>query len=250
MTAVTVWNEFRHEKINPAVAAVYPDGIHGALAAGLHEHGFAEVATATLDEQRHGLTTERLDATDVLIWWGHRHHADVADEVVEDVHNRVLSGMGLVCLHSGHYSKLFRKLMGTSCTLKWRVQGERGERERLWNVAPGHPITKGVPDHVEIEQEEMYGEPFQVPPPEELIFLSWFAGGEAFRSGACYRRGYGRIFYFRPGHETFPTYYHPMVRRIIANGVRWAHPDRRDVESFTNTRVEPLEPLSPPAAEP
>lgn len=248
MVAVTIWNEFRHEKANPAVAAIYPDGIHAVLAEALRQEGIEEVRTATLDEPRHGLTAELLDATDVLVWWGHRHHGEVADEVVDDVQARVLSGMGLVVLHSGHFSKLFRRLMGTPCSLSWRVHGEHGEKERLWTVAPGHPITAGVPEHFEIEREEMYGEPFAVPQPDELIFVSWFQGGEVFRSGCCYRRGRGRVFYFRPGHETFPSYHHSVVRRVVANGVRWAAPESRALLTFANTRTAPLEPL-PPAAD-
>jgi trehalose utilization protein len=215
---VTVWNEHRHEKSDEEVARVYPDGIHGALAEALREEGI-EVRTATLDEPEHGLGEAALEATDVLLWWGHLAHDEVADEVLERVHRRVLGGMGLVVLHSGHFSRIFKKLMGTSCDLKWR----HDDRERLWVVAPGHPIAEGIGEYFELE-EEMYGEPFDVPPPEELVLVSWFGGGEVFRSGLCYRRGRGRIFYFRPGHETLPTYHHPAVRRVIQNAVRWAAP--------------------------
>jgi trehalose utilization protein len=160
-----------------------------------------------------------LDATDVLVWWGHIAHGEVDDAVVERARARVLAGMGLVVLHSGHYSKLFRALMGTTCDLQWR---EADDRERIWVVAPGHPIADGVGPSIDLDIEEMYGEPFDVPAPEELVFVSWFTGGEVFRSGCCYTRGRGRIFYFRPGHETHPTYRHPDVRRVIANAVAWA----------------------------
>ena len=215
---VTVWNEYRHERNDEEAAKTYPEGIHGALAKVLRDSGF-EVGIVTLDEPEHGLTEEALDATDVLLWWGHIAHDEVADEVVERVHKRVLGGMGLIVLHSGHFSKIFKKLMGTSCDLKWRL----GDRERLWVVAPGHPITEGLGEYIELD-EEMYGEPFDVPPPEELVFVSWFGGGEVFRSGCCYRRGRGRIFYFRPGHETNPSYHNPGVQRVIINAVRWAAP--------------------------
>ncbi len=222
---VTVWSEYRQERSDPAVAAVYPDGIHAAIAAGLREAGGGsgggglDVRTATLDEPEHGLTEAVLAATDVLTWWGHVAHTEVSDAVVDRVHARVLDGMGLIVLHSGHFSRIFKRLMGTSCDLTWR---EAGERERLWVVDPGHPITAGLDTSFVLPEEEMYGEPFDVPAPDRLVLVSWFSGGEVFRSGACYGRGRGRIFYFRPGHETHPTYFDPNVRRVIANAVRWA----------------------------
>jgi len=215
---VTIWNEHRHERSDPAVAAVYPDGIHGALAEALRAPG-VEVRTATLDEPEHGLPDDVLDSTDVLVWWGHVAHDEVEYAVVERAKRRVLAGMGLVVLHSGHFSKLFRALMGTTCDLQWR---EADDAERLWVIAPGHPIARGLGPSIDLEIEEMYGEPFDVPAPEELVLVSWFTGGEVFRSGCCYTRGRGRIFYFRPGHETHPSYYHPDVRRVIANAVAWA----------------------------
>ena len=221
---VTVWNEFRHEKKHEAVKKIYPDGIHTVLATALAEHLGAEVhvRTATLDEPDHGLTDEVLKSTDVMLWWGHMAHHEVKDEIAQKVAARVRNGMGLVVLHSGHYAKVFKLLMGTACHVKWR---EAGEKERLWIVAPGHPITAGLTkDHIEIEHEEMYGEHFDIPDPDELVMISWFEGGEVFRSGAVWRRGGGRVFYFRPGHETFPSYFHPDVRRVIANGVKYVAP--------------------------
>ncbi|MFM7172879.1 MAG: ThuA domain-containing protein [Caldilinea sp.] len=236
---VTVWNEYRHEKQKPEIAAIYPQGIHGAIAGYLRGHGCI-VQTATLDEPQHGLTNHLLDSTDVLVWWGHMAHDEVQDEIVERVHERVLQGMGLIVLHSGHFSKIFKRLMGTTCNLKWR---EAGERERLWVVAPGHPIAEGLDEYFEIEHEEMYGEFFDIPEPETLVFVSWFQGGELFRSGCCYRRGQGRIFYFRPGHETYPTYHQPEVLRVIGNAVRWAQPVKRSGPTF-GQRPTPIEPLT------
>jgi trehalose utilization protein len=237
MTRVTVWNEYRQERSDPTVRAVYPDGIHCAIGDGLREAGF-DVRTATLDEPEHGLTDAVLAATDVLTWWGHAAHPEVADDVVERVHRRVLDGMGLIVLHSGHHSKIFRRLMGTSCDLKWR---EAGERERIWIVDPSHPVAEGIGESFLIEQEEMYGELFDVPAPDRLVLVSWFQGGEVFRSGCCYQRGRGRIFYFRPGHETHPTYFHPDVRRVIINAARWAAGPAGAPPTFGNR--DPLEPI-------
>lgn len=218
--SVTVWNEGRHEKKSALVQSVYPDGMHAVIAQSLREKGL-EVRTATLDDEEHGLTNEVLEKTDVLVWWGHMAHSEVNDEIVERVYARILKGMGLIVLHSGHFSKIFRKLMGTSCDLKWR---EIGEKERLWVVNPAHPIASGVGEYFEIAHEEMYGEHFDIPAPDELVFVSWFAGGEIFRSGCCYYRGMGKIFYFRPGHETYPTYYQPEVQQVIFNAALWAAP--------------------------
>ena len=216
---VTIWNEGRHEKTSEAVRRVYPEGLHGALAAHLGARPGLRVRTATLDEPEHGLSAAALAETDVLIWWGHLAHGEVRDEVVDCVQQRVLAdGMGLVVLHSGHYAKIFRRLMGTTANLRWR---EANEIERVWVVNPGHPIAAGLPDHFEL-REEMYGEFFDIPEPDELVFLSWFQGGEVFRSGCTWRRGRGKVFYFRPGHETYPTYRDPHVLRAIENGVRWA----------------------------
>ncbi len=228
---VTVWNEYRHEQTDQDVAAIYPNGIHTTLAGPLTKAGFA-VQTATLDEPEHGLTASVLDATDVLIWWGHMAHGEVQDAVVDRVQQRVLDGMGLIVLHSGHFSKIFKRLMGTSCDLKWR---ESNDHERLWIVAPGHPIAEGLDEYIDLVQEEMYGEHFDVPPPETLVFVSWFSGGEIFRSGACYTRGRGKIFYFRPGHERHPTYHNSDIQRVIANAVRWAAPTQGVARVFGNT---------------
>ncbi len=217
---VTLWNEHRHEKTHEAVRQVYPEGLHAPIAKSLREEGLV-VGIATLDDPEHGLTERVLAETDVLIWWGHMAHDEVKDEIVARVQGRVLEGMGLIALHSSHFSKIFKTLMGTTCSLKWR---EAGERERIWVVAPAHPITAGLGDCFEIAHEEMYGEFFDIPAPDELVFISSFEGGEVFRSGCCYSRGRGKIFYFRPGHETYPTYYQPEVLHVIANAVRWAAP--------------------------
>ncbi|MFC5470722.1 ThuA domain-containing protein [Cohnella suwonensis] len=237
-TRVTVWNEYRHERKDAEVAKVYPEGIHRALQSGLAAFGF-DVATATLDEPEHGLTEIALDRTDVLVWWGHMAHEEVDDGIVARVQRRVLEGMGLIVLHSGHYSKIFRKLMGTTCGLKWR---EADEKERLWIVKPSHPIAAGLPEFIELDKEEMYGEHFDIPDPDELVLVSWFEGGEVFRSGVTYARGQGKIFYFRPGHETYPTYYKEPILKVIANAIRWAASERGAAPFYGN--AQPLESIS------
>lgn len=219
---VTVWNEFIHEREKEEVRAIYPNGIHSVLKAAIEERFGEQVAVrcATLDQAEHGLTESVLSETDVMLWWGHAAHDQVSDAIAEKVHRRVLEGMGLIVLHSGHYAKVFRRLMGTECMLRWR---EAGERERLWITSPGHPILAGIEgDYFELPQAEMYGEHFDIPEPDELLLISWFEGGEVFRSGCTFRRGQGKIFYFRPGHETYPIYFDENVRRIITNATSWA----------------------------
>lgn len=220
MLNVTIWNEYVHEK-DEKIAKVYPDGIHGAIKEKLSEFGEFNLTVATLEMEECGLTDEVLGNTDVLIWWGHIAHAKVPDEIAEKVRNRVLDGMGFIVLHSGHLCKPFKLLMGTCCRSKWR---ENDEKERIWVIEPSHPITRGLPEYIELEMEETYGERFEVPTPDELIFISWFSGGEVFRSGCCYKRGLGKVFYFRPGHEEYPTFYRDDITLILRNAVNWAAP--------------------------
>jgi len=218
---VTIWNENLHERHNPAIATIYPQGIHGAIAEMLGKASDFEIRTATLDEPECGLPQNLLDETDVLIWWGHIGHDKVTDEVAERVRQRVWDGMGFIVLHSGHLCKPFKLLMGTCCRSKWR---ENDEKERIWVIEPGHPIARNLPEYIELPQEETYGERFEVPTPDELVFISWFSGGEVFRSGCCYKRGLGKIFYFRPGHEAYPTFYREDITQILKNAVEWAQP--------------------------
>lgn len=215
-----VWGENVHEQTDEAVREIYPDGMHAAIAAALDADERIAATTATLQQPEHGLSEARLAATDVLLWWGHVAHDQVSDEIVRRIQQRVWEGMGLIVLHSGHFSKIFRALMGTPCSLKWR---EAGERERIWVINRNHPIAEGLGECIELPHEEMYGEAFTVPEPLETVFISWFEGGEVFRSGLTYQRGAGRIFYFRPGHETYPTYHNEEVRKVLRNAVRWAH---------------------------
>jgi trehalose utilization protein len=224
---VTVWGENFHEnseRDRAGMAERYPKGMHGTIAEGIGELLGDEVLvrTATQDQPEHGLTDEVLRSTDVLTWWGHARHAGVDDAVVARVQQRVLGGMGLLVLHSAHYSKIFVKLMGTTCSLAWR---NAAETELVWTVSPGHPIARGIPQPIVVTEHEMYGEYFDIPAPDELIFISSFAGGEVFRSGCCWRRGKGKIFYFSPGDQEYPVYHQPEIKRVIANAVLWAKPE-------------------------
>ena len=237
---VTIWNEARHEQKNPIVQQIYPLGIHGAIAQGLADRDFL-IRTATLDQPEQGLPQALLDDTDVLLWWGHIAHAEVEDGVVDRVQQRVLAGMGLVVLHSGHHSKLFRRLMGTNANLAWR-EAPGGDLERVWVVEPSHPIAEGLPPMFEVAASEMYGEPFDIPQPDEIVFMSWYSGGEVFRSGCTFKRGRGRIFFFSPGHETFPIYHDRNVIKVIGNGVEWAmqsHSDGRILENWHRPEALP-----------
>jgi len=249
MIRVTIWNEFIHERTKPQVQAVYPQGIHRVIAESLSTRlgSAVEVRTATLDEPEHGLSDEVLASTDVLFWWGHGAHDRVEDAIVDRVAKRVWEGMGLVVLHSAHASKIFGRLMGTGCMLRWR---DLGERERLWIVAPGHPITAGLDrEYFELPQSEMYGEHFDIPPPDDLVFISWFAGGEVLRSGCTFRRGKGKIFYFSPGHETFPIYHDANVQQVLANAALWAAPSGGGAYENRGRQIsQPLEQFRPPTA--
>jgi trehalose utilization protein len=238
MARVTVWNEFLHELEDGESKAVYPDGMHAVIAAFLNDAGH-EAGTAVLEMPEHGLTVETLDRTDVLIWWGHKAHDRVDDAIVARVRERVLAGMGLIVLHSGHASKIFASLMGTDVwNLRWYVDGNR---RRLWTIDKGHPIARGLPDCFVIPADETYGERFGIPEPDHLVFITWYPGGEVFRSGCCFLRGAGRIFYFQPGHETFPVYYQSEVQTVIKNAVAWACPPSQDKVTYATGWVRPEE---------
>ena len=238
MIHVTVWNENLHEQEEGHIIHKhYPNGIHNYIAGFLSKQPDLTTTTATLQMPEHGLTTEVLDKTDVLIWWAHYGHNRVSDEVAERVHQAVLQGMGLIVLHSGHLCKPMKLCLGTSCTLNWRDD----DRERLWCCNPGHPIAKDIPAHIELEQEEMYGEFFDIPKPDDVVFLGWYKGGEVFRSGVTFSRGRGKIFYFQPGHEEYPTYHNAYIQKIITNAVYWAAPTARLHEEIKCGHPEPLE---------
>lgn len=241
MIKILIWNEFRHEKKEKKIADIYPGGIHKKLAEEFKRQADFEIKTATLDEPEHGLSQEILDNTDVLLWWAHIAHSEVEDRIVDRVQKRVLEGMGLIVLHSGHHSKIFKKLMGTTCNLNWR---EANEKERLWVIEPFHPITQGIGPYIELPNEEMYGERFDIPEPDKVIFISWFEGGEVFRSGVTFTRGFGKIFYFRPGHETHPTFHNQQIIKVLCNAIRWIKFTGNTSVSKECINAKPLENLN------
>jgi trehalose utilization protein len=187
MLKVTIYNEGVHEKKEAAIAEIYPEGIHGQLKKVLSDE--FDVTTYTL-ETVNEITTEVLNNTDVLLWWGHMAHSEVKDELVERVKNRVYNdGMGFLPIHSAHHSKPFRAILGTTGNLAWG----RDQKAIVWNLNPTHPIAAGIPQHFELF-EELYAEPFFIPKPDDLIFGTWYEDGNIFRGGCTLTRGLGKIF--------------------------------------------------------
>ncbi len=249
MIHVTVWNEniqdtgiIKDEFLRPGLSNeeieayrnqlkansqviqnIYPGGIHRAIASSFDSADDIIVTTVTMDMPEYGLSDDLLANTDVLIWWAHKAHNQLPDRIAEKICNCVLKGMGFIALHSAHLSKPFRFLLGTSCTLKWRMN----DFCRIWNTCPSHPIAKNIPEMFELPKEEMFGEFFDIPKPDDVVFTSWFRGGEIFRGGCTWTRGYGKIFYFHPGHETNNSLLNPYVKQIIINSVYWAVSEKR-----------------------
>jgi trehalose utilization protein len=237
---VIVWSDDdAGAALEGAATQLHPGGVAATLGRVTREQlgSRASVHVAGLHEAHDGLPEGLLGAADVLVWWGHEAHEEVAEHTVDRVQRHVLAGLGLVVLHSGHHAKIFRSLTGTSCDLSWR---EGDDDELIWTVEPAHPIAAGIPQPIVLGRHEMYGEPFAIPAPDELVFISAFTGGEVFRSGCCFHRGAGRIFYFSPGHETFPVYEHPHVRRVIGNALRWAAGSQRRLPAHTKGAREHL----------
>lgn len=219
MIRVTVWNEYVHEREYEGIAKVYPKGIHGCIADFLDTDEDITVRCATLDMEDQGISEEMLKNTDVLIWWAHARHEEITDENVKLIQEAVLGGMGLIALHSAHCSKIMKALMGTTMSLSWR----NNDSETLQCVKTLHPIANGVPSVIDIPHEEMYSEWFDIPKPDDIVFEGTFSKGEKFRSGVTFTRGYGKIFYFQPGHEEYPIYFMSEIQRIITNAVHWVY---------------------------
>ena len=226
---VVVWDEKLHEK-EERVREVYPNGIAAEIAGGIKKEltsaNDCEIVCLNSDIEEFGFTEETLNETDVLVFWAHRSHDVFPDEIVERICNRVMKGMGLIVLHSAHLSKVFKRLMGTSCTLKYRF----GDFARVWTTTPSHPIARGIPEFFDLEEEEMYGAFFDIPKPDDVVFTTWFSGGNIFRGGCTWQRGFGKVFYFHPGHDTNLAYYNPTVLKVISNAVLWVAPTKEREE--------------------
>jgi trehalose utilization protein len=211
---VRVWCE------GTAPRAVYPNDVDGAVADHLAKSPGVDVRRARLADPSAGLADEALDATDVLIWWGHLRHDEVPGARAEAVVKRVRAGkLGLIALHSSCASKPFKALMGMSCEPGgWR---EDGRPEHVKVVAPDHPIARGVVPFT-IPRSDMFAEPFEVPNPEAVVLVSSWDRGESVRSGLTWTIDKGRVVFLRTGHDAFPVLFHPSVRQVLANSTLWA----------------------------
>ncbi|MBI1353570.1 MAG: trehalose utilization protein ThuA [Acidobacteria bacterium] len=226
---VLVWSE-RSEPVE-----VYPAGINGEVASIFAADRGVEVSVANMLDPEQGLSEAALAQTDVLVWFGHRSHADVLPEVVDRVVRRVTAdGMGFLPLHSAHYSLPFVRLMeleaaeqGVRLTGRvgsWGAVRNKGEPERVQILLPAHPIAKGLTAFT-IEGTEEYANPFVAPPAEEKVLAGAWEGGEQDGSdGLAWTVGKGKVFYFRPGHETRPIFRQPEVRAVLRNAVLWLAP--------------------------
>jgi trehalose utilization protein len=216
---IVVWSE------GTAPRDIYPNDISGAIADGLKKSlPDWEVVLASIDDPGQGASDELLEQTDVLMWWGHRRHREVKNEVVETIFKRVNDeGMGFISLHSSHYAKPYKRLMGTRCS--WNEYKADGTSARIIVKEPKHPICQGIKDF-ELPKIERYGEPFAVPEPEAVPLDGEYTKPdgtkEPGRMGLCWTIGKGRVFYFTPGHETYDDFFRPEVRLILANAVKWA----------------------------
>lgn len=233
---VVVWSEATAPK------HVYPDDINGAIAEGLKCLQGWEVIKAGIDDPDQGLSDERLNGCDVLIWWGHKRHKLVKDELVEKIVRRVKEGgMGFISLHSAHFAKPNIALMSESETSKETLDKVKPQgRVAAWSTykgdsvsltitvkTPSHPIAKGIREFT-VSHSERYSDPYAVPMPQTVVFEgdAKLKDGSIDHSqvGLCWQIGKGKMFYLQAGHETNPVFMDANIRRIIANAVRWAAP--------------------------
>lgn len=232
---IVVFCEKNPSMLTPEGLAAYPEGMGVYLKNILSEDGNDVTYIEVTDDGEQNYDEDVLKGCDVAVWWGHWYHDRVSDKLVDQLVENVQKGMGLICLHSAHRSKPFLRLLGTTGCLKWR---EDAEKERVWCVDLTHPINKGVGEFVDVAHEEMYGEPFDIPTPDELVYLGWFQGGEVLRSGCVFKRGRGKLFYFNPGHETYPTYKNPSIVKILKNACEYLKPTTPLLETIECHHIE------------
>lgn len=234
---ITIFNEYHPNEHTGKAEKNYPGGIHIALKS-IFESQEYDVVTATQEQACNGLTDEILDNTDVLLWWSKNWDNELLNSVADKVVSRIREGMGAVFLHSAKNSKPFLRLTGTTSAtapVSWK---EPGESERLFVVSPAHPIAEGIPSGYVIPNEEPYCEYFDIPKPDDIVFLGGFGNGMCIRAGVTFTRGAGKIFFFQPGHDSFPVYNDKVIRRIILNAVNWAKPVAKPAPIAEETKPE------------
>lgn len=232
---IVVFSEINASMLKDEGLKAYPETL-GVCLKNLFEEQDNNVTLVTLNENgAEDFDENALNNADVVVWWAHWYHNQVSNDLVEKITDRVHKGMGLICLHSAHKSKVFMRVTGTSGSLKWR---DVGEQERLWCVDVNHPINDGLGEYVDLIHEEMYGEPFDIPTPDELIYLGWFKGGEVLRAGFVVKRGRGKMFYLNCGHEEYPIYKNDNIRKIIINASNYVKPNRPILEELNCPHVQ------------
>lgn len=201
---------------------VYPRGVRGPIADYLSEETDIEARTRSIEDEDQGVSGDDLEWADVILWWGHLRHDDVTDETVDRIEEHVReNGVGFVSLHSAHYARPYKRLIGMSGDLGGHRLTD-DESEYVEVCAPDHPIAEGVDDFT-LPEVEMFGEPYDIPEPETVVLHSEYSeGDEEFRSGVTFEFGEGRGFYLRPGHEEFEIYLDDNIQRIVTNATRWA----------------------------
>jgi trehalose utilization protein len=268
---VLVWDEQQPEQ-----AQAYSNFLGNAIADYLNKRPGFRALSVNLGSPEQGLDATTLDATDVIIWWGHRRHGEVKLDRAEEVVKRVIDGrLGLIALHSSHFAQPFMRLMHERAKIDsrklvpdnerakakfdfsaplernmvkrdakltpalekingvWRLTPPAcvfpawradGEPSHVTTLLPDHPIAQGLPARWDIPQTEMYDEPHHIPQPDAVVLEERWDKGEQFRSGCAWQIGKGRVFYYRPGHETYPIYRQQENLLVIENAARWAAP--------------------------
>ena len=274
---VLIWDEQQ-----PKQKQAYDHYIGATLAKHLEKSNKFEIISTHIDAPQHGIDVATLDATDVIIWWGHVRHSEISISETKPIIDRIKDGkLSFIALHSAHWATPFMEAMNektreitekkfqvASEAVKYvappgrvpphkssvltpfylaytrgRVTGEvqvnlpnccfpawraDGKPSLMRSVSMSHPIATGIPSSFKIAKTEMYSEPFHVPEPDTVIFEEYWDAGEWFRSGMVWNIGKGKVFYFRPGHETYPVFKEPIPLKVIENAVSYLGTDIRN----------------------